>query len=59
VSWWLLPPLWLAALVGTRSRSRPYSRKDAYTDCPMISAEIEANNVKVTELANEQGWKVA
>jgi hypothetical protein len=25
----------------------------------MIRAEIEANNAKVTQLANEQGWKVA
>ncbi len=25
----------------------------------MIRAEIEANNVKVKELADEQGWKVA
>ena len=33
--------------------------QDAYSDCAMIRAEIEANNVKATELANEQGWKVA
>ena len=33
--------------------------QDAYSDCAMIWAEIEANNVKATELANEQGWKVA
>jgi hypothetical protein len=33
--------------------------QDAYADCGMIRAEIEANNAKVTELANEQGWKVA
>jgi hypothetical protein len=25
----------------------------------MIRAEIEANNAKATELANEQGWKTA
>ena len=25
----------------------------------MIAAEIQANNVKVKELADEQGWKVA
>jgi hypothetical protein len=24
-----------------------------------ILAEIEANNAKVTQIANEQGWKVA
>lgn len=33
--------------------------QDAYADCAMIRAEIEANNVKVKELADEQGWKVA
>ena len=33
--------------------------QDQYADCGMIRAEIEANNVKVKELADEQGWKVA
>ena len=33
--------------------------QDAYSDCTMIRAEIEGNNAKVTQLANEQGWKVA
>lgn len=33
--------------------------QDAYADCTMVRAEIEANNAKVTQLANEQGWKVA
>jgi hypothetical protein len=33
--------------------------QDQYSDCAMISAEIQANNVKVKELADEQGWKVA
>ena len=33
--------------------------QDRYGDCDMIRAEIEANNVKVKELADEQGWKVA
>jgi hypothetical protein len=33
--------------------------QDQYADCTMIRAEIEANNAKVTQLANEQGWKVA
>ena len=31
----------------------------AVADCTMIRAEIEANNLKTTQLANEQGWKVA
>ena len=33
--------------------------QDQYSDCTMIRAEIEANNQKSTQLANEQGWKVA
>src|SRR5262249_52486349 len=33
--------------------------QDAYSDCTMIRAEIEANNMKTQQLANEQGWKVA
>jgi hypothetical protein len=33
--------------------------QDQYADCTMIRAEIEANNAKVTQIANEQGWKVA
>jgi hypothetical protein len=32
--------------------------QDVYADCTMIRAEIEANNAKMTELANEGGWKV-
>ena len=31
--------------------------QDVYADCTM--AEIEANNAKTKELADEQGWKVA
>jgi hypothetical protein len=33
--------------------------QDVYADCTMIRAEIEANNAKTKELADEQGWKVA
>ena len=33
--------------------------QDAYSDCTMIRAEIEANNAKASQLANEQGGKVA
>src|SRR5689334_22320105 len=33
--------------------------QDAYADCPMIRAEIEANNIKIKALADEQGWKTA
>jgi hypothetical protein len=33
--------------------------QDQYADCAMISAEIQANNVKIKELADEQGIKTA
>jgi hypothetical protein len=33
--------------------------QDATMDCAMIQAEISANNRRIQELANEQGWKVA
>jgi hypothetical protein len=33
--------------------------QDAYSDCTMIRAEIEANNAKAKELADEQGVKTA
>ena len=33
--------------------------QDATMDCAMIHAEIAANNRRVQELADEQGWKVA
>jgi hypothetical protein len=32
---------------------------DANASCAMITAEIEANNIKVQELAGEEGGKVA
>lgn len=51
------------ALVGCAGRDpQPIATvqaQDAYADCTMIRAEIEANNAKVTQIANEQGWKVA
>jgi hypothetical protein len=51
------------ALVGCAGRDpQPIvtvQQQDVYADCTMIRAEIEANNAKVTQLANEQGWKVA
>src|SRR4249919_4369753 len=51
------------ALVGCAGRDpQPLATvqpQDAYADCAMISAEIQANNVKVKELADEQGLKVA
>jgi hypothetical protein len=33
--------------------------QDTAASCLQIRAEIEANNAKVQQLANEQGWKVA
>ena len=33
--------------------------QDVNSDCTMITAEIQANNIKVEELASEQGLKVA
>jgi hypothetical protein len=33
--------------------------QDAYSDCTIIRAEIEANNAKAAQIANEQGGKVA
>lgn len=33
--------------------------QDATMDCAMIQAEIGANNRRIQELADEQGWKVA
>jgi hypothetical protein len=33
--------------------------QDTYADCVQIRAEIEGNNAKAQQLANEQGWKVA
>jgi hypothetical protein len=33
--------------------------QDAYSDCTMIRAEIEGNNQKAKQLADEQGVKVA
>jgi hypothetical protein len=51
------------ALIGCAGRDpapmATVQAQDAYADCTMIRAEIEANNAKVTQLANEQGWKVA
>jgi hypothetical protein len=51
------------ALVGCAGRDpQPIAtvqQQDTVADCTMIRAEIEANNAKVTQLANEQGWKVA
>jgi hypothetical protein len=33
--------------------------QDRYMDCPAILAEVMANNQRLSDLASEQGWKVA
>jgi hypothetical protein len=33
--------------------------QDRYMDCPAILIEVQANNQRLTELASEEGWKVA
>src|SRR5690242_10015594 len=38
---------------------RPSQPQDNYASCAQIPAEIQANNTKVQELADEQGLKVA
>ena len=43
---------------GTRSQLRPFSLKTHMQSCAQITAEIQANNIKVQELADEQGLKV-
>jgi hypothetical protein len=33
--------------------------QDRYMDCPAILVEVAANNQRLSDLASEQGWKVA
>jgi hypothetical protein len=33
--------------------------QDQTANCTQVTAEIEANNIRIKELADEQGWKVA
>ena len=33
--------------------------QDRYMDCPAILIEVQANNQRLSELAKEEGWKVA
>lgn len=32
--------------------------QDHFASCTQLMAEIEANNIKIKQLADEQGWKV-
>ena len=50
----------LAACAGRAPQSvATVQPQDVNIDCAMITAEIQANNIKVEELASEQGVKVA
>ncbi len=50
----------LAACAGRDPQPIPTVQpQDQYSDCAQISAEIQANNTKITQLANEQGMKTA
>jgi hypothetical protein len=53
----------IAVIVGACAGRAPQpvavvQPQDRYADCAAITAEIEANNQKVTELASEQGLKI-
>jgi hypothetical protein len=50
----------LAACAGRDPHPVAVSQpQDAYSDCAMIRAEIEANNVQAQKLADENGAKIA
>lgn len=51
---------WVGACAGRDPNPVPtVQAQDQNSTCTMITAEIEANNVKMKELADEQGVKVA
>ena len=45
------------ALAVTRNPSQPCRRRISSSSGAMIAAEVQANNIKVRELADEQGLK--
>ena len=54
----------MAALLGACAGRDPQliatvQPQDQTANCAQITAEIEGNNIRVKELADEQGWKVA
>src|SRR5690606_31592981 len=50
----------LAGCAGRAPEPIPTAQPwDAHSNCTQIRAEIEANNVKIKQLADEQGLKVA
>jgi carbohydrate-selective porin OprB len=52
-----------AAAVGCAGRTPApvavVQAQDRYMDCPAILVEVTANNQRLSDLASEQGWKVA
>jgi hypothetical protein len=56
------PPFWHCAVSLRRDRdAQPVANvqpQDAYSDCSMINAEIQANNSRAQALASEQNAKV-
>ena len=57
---WMVPAALLCAGCAGRDAApiATVQPHDQTSDCAMISAEIEANNAKVRELADEKGAKV-
>jgi hypothetical protein len=58
--WALIGALVLGACAGRDPQLIPTVQpQDQFSNCAAINAEIEANNIRVKELADEQGLKVA
>ncbi len=58
--WWVTAAVLCAGCAGRDAAPvATVQPHDQTSDCAMISAEIEANNAKVRELADEKGVKVA
>src|SRR5437016_3347370 len=60
VAWALLGALALGACAGRDPQPiATVQPQDSTASCVQITAEIQANNIRVQELADEQGLKVA
>ena len=60
VAWAIAGSVALSSCAGRDPQPiQTVQQQDTYADCAMIRAEINANNQKAQELANEQGMKVA
>lgn len=60
----LVAPVALACVVAACAGRKPdpvavVQAQDRYMDCAAISAEVQANNKKISELGSEEGGKVA